>query len=103
MGTRSAIAMKTEDGIRSIYCHWDGYVDHNGRILKEFYSTDEKVKALLDLGDLSSLRQEIGEAHDFDRHYAEPNLEGWTLPGMLAWFIGTIGLIADIRRVTKRG
>ena len=70
MGTRSAIAMKTEDGIRSIYCHWDGYVDHNGRILKEFYSTDEKVKALLDLGDLSSLRQEIGEAHDFDRHYA---------------------------------
>ena len=76
MGTRSAIAMKTEDGIRSIYCHWDGYVDHNGRILKEFYSTDEKVKALLDLGDLSSLRQEIGEAHDFDRHYAEPNLEG---------------------------
>ena len=45
MGTRSAIAMKTEDGIRSIYCHWDGYVDHNGRILKEFYSTDEKVKA----------------------------------------------------------
>ena len=76
MGTRSAIAMKTEDGIRSIYCHWDGYVDHNGRILKEFYSTDDKVKALLDLGDLSSLRQEIGEAHDFDRHYAEPNLEG---------------------------
>ena len=76
MGTRSSIAMKTEDGIRAIYCHWDGYVDHNGRILKEFYSTDDKVKALLDLGDLSSLRQEIGEAHDFDRHYAEPNLEG---------------------------
>jgi len=76
MGTRSSIAMKTEDGIRAIYCHWDGYVDHNGRILKEFHSTDDKVKALLDLGDLSSLRQEIGEAHDFDRHYAEPNLEG---------------------------
>ena len=75
MGTRSAIAMKTEDGIRSIYCHWDGYVDHNGRILKEFYSTDEKVQALLDLGDLSSLRQEIGEPHTFDRHQAEPELD----------------------------
>ena len=75
MGTRSAIAMKTEDGIRSIYCHWDGYVDHNGRILKEFYSTDDKVQALLDLGDLSSLRQEIGEPHTFDRHQAEPELD----------------------------
>lgn len=75
MGTRSAIAMKTADGIRSIYCHWDGYVDHNGRILKEFYSTDDKVQALLDLGDLSSLRQEIGEPHTFDRHQAEPELD----------------------------
>lgn len=34
---------------------------------------------------------------------ADPSMVGWTLPGMLAWFIGTIGLIADIRRVTKRG
>ena len=34
---------------------------------------------------------------------ADLSMIGWTLPGMLAWFIGTIGLIADIRRVTKRG
>ena len=83
MGTRSSIAMKTEDGIRAIYCHWDGYIDHNGRILKEFYSTDEKVKALLDLGDLSSLRQEIGEQQDFDAKYKEnpelPMFENWCL------------------------
>ena len=83
MGTRSSIAMKTEDGIRAIYCHWDGYIDHNGRILKEFYSTDEKVKALLDLGDLSSLRQEIGEQQDFDAKYKEnpelPMFENWRL------------------------
>ena len=77
MGTRSAIAMKTEDGIRSIYCHWDGYVDHNGRILKEFYSTDEKVKSLLDLGDLSSLGIEVGEKQDFDNRDTQP--DGWCL------------------------
>ena len=47
MSTRSSIAVKTADGIKSIYCHWDGYVDHNGRILKEFYSTDEKVNQLM--------------------------------------------------------
>ena len=83
MGTRSSIAMKTEDGIKAIYCHWDGYVDHNGRILKEFYSDDAKVKALMDLGDLSSLRQEIGEQQDFDAKYKEnpelPMFEHWCL------------------------
>lgn len=67
MGTRSSIAIKTEDGIKAIYCHWDGYVDHNGKILKEFYNTTDKVNELIALGDLSSLRQEPGEAHDFDR------------------------------------
>ena len=83
MSTRSSIAVKTADGIKSIYCHWDGYVDHNGRILKEFYSTDEKVDALMHLGDLSSLRQEIGEQQDFDAKYAEnpelPMFENWCM------------------------
>ena len=48
MGTRSSIAIKTEDGIKAIYCHWDGYVDHNGKILKEFYNTEvSKIKSQL--------------------------------------------------------
>ena len=66
MGTRSSIAIKTEDGIKAIYCHWDGYVDHNGRILREHYDTPSKVADLIALGDLSSLRQEIGQVHSFD-------------------------------------
>jgi hypothetical protein len=32
---------------------------------------------------------------------ASPNMIAWTIPGMLAWFVGTIGLVADIRRVTS--
>ena len=66
MATRSTIAIKTEDGIKAIYCHWDGCVDHNGKILKEYYHTTDKVKALIELGDLSVLSTEIGEKHDFD-------------------------------------
>ncbi len=31
----------------------------------------------------------------------DPSMIAWTLPGMLAWFVGTIGLVADIRRVTS--
>jgi hypothetical protein len=77
MATRSSIAMKTEDGkVRAIYCHWDGYVDYNGRMLVGEYTDPAKVSALMDLGDLSSLRKDLGEKHNFDRNYEEPELEG---------------------------
>lgn len=56
MATRSRIAMEMEDGtVKSIYCHWDGYPEHNGRILMEFYSNPDKVKDLIELGRLSVL------------------------------------------------
>lgn len=76
MGTRSSIAIKTEDGIKAIYCHWDGYVDHNGKLLNEFYNTTDKVNELIALGDLSSLGSQIGQQHDFDAKYGpEPQLD----------------------------
>ena len=78
MATRSRIGIKNEDGsISSIYCHWDGYPEHNGKILKEHYTDPEKVKALMVLGDLSSLNEEIGESQDFDRR--ETHHEKWCL------------------------
>lgn len=83
MATRSTIAMKTPEGkIRAIYCHWDGYIDHNGKILIGNYTTTEKVKQLIDLGDISSLREEVGEKHSFDRNHDEPELpmtDNWCL------------------------
>lgn len=72
MATRSTIAMEQPDGrVMQIYCHWDGYLDNNGRILQEHYQDDAKVLALMMLGDISSLRTEIGMPHDFDARYAE--------------------------------
>ena len=83
MATRSTIAMKTKDGkIKAIYCHWDGYVDHNGRILSNFYTDPAKVEELINLGDLSTLGSEIGQKHPFDRNYDEPELkltEDWCM------------------------
>lgn len=75
MGTRSTIAIKTEDGIKAIYCHWDGYVDHNGRILREHYQDPTKIAELIALGDLSTLGTEIGEVHPFDKDHSEPELD----------------------------
>lgn len=56
MSTRSAIIEKLSDGtFRGIYCHFDGYVEGVGAKLVKHYTTPEQVKALIDLGDLSSL------------------------------------------------
>ena len=56
MATRSKIAIKNQDGtIDAVYCHWDGYPEHNGTILQDYYDTEQLVRELLALGDLSSL------------------------------------------------
>lgn len=67
MSTRSFIFAKLSTGqIKSVYCHSDGYPDYNGRLLNEHYTDQTKVDALLALGDLSILGEEIGEKHSFD-------------------------------------
>ena len=67
MGTRSTIALEFADGtVQQVYCHWDGYLDYNGRILQEHYTDPFKLRNLIDQGDLSSLGASIGEKHGFD-------------------------------------
>jgi hypothetical protein len=51
--------------VRAVYCHWDGYLEHNGSLLHKHYSASPKVNNLIALGDLSSLRAEIGVKHAF--------------------------------------
>ena len=78
MATRSNIAMKTKEGkIVSVYCHWDGYVANNGRILLENYADISKIEALVALGSISSLGEQIGDKQDFmDR---DTQKDEWTL------------------------
>lgn len=66
MGTRSRIGVMHGDKVKSVYCHWDGYLEHNGSILQEHYDS-AKANHLVSLGDLSSLRPEIGEKHAFSQ------------------------------------
>jgi hypothetical protein len=66
MGTRSRIGVMHGDKVKSIYCHWDGYLEHNGAILQEHYDS-AKANNLVALGDLSSLRPNIGEKHAFSQ------------------------------------
>ena len=70
MATRSRIGMEMADGsVKSIYCHWDGYVSHNGAILSEHYTDPKKVEALIELGAISSLNENVNpenEGHSFN-------------------------------------
>ena len=70
MATRSAIGVMHGYKCKAVYCHWDGYLDHNGRMLLEHYSDSAKANHLVALGDMSSLRPEVvvpeGVEHSFD-------------------------------------
>jgi len=60
MGTSSAIGIKQPNGqVQAITCHWDGYPEHVGRILHEFYNHEAKAMRLLSLGSLSSLGESM--------------------------------------------
>lgn len=77
MATRSKIAIKKIGGeIESIYCHWDGYPTHNGKILKEFYKTPDRVKELIELGNISSLGQFIKPHQEMEHTFnnSQPNV-----------------------------
>lgn len=66
MATRSAIAVAYEDRLEGIYCHWDGYLSNNGKILVEHYGR-AAARKLVELGDLSNLGAGLGVKHEFSK------------------------------------
>jgi len=72
MATRSLIGIKLGDYIKTIYCHWDGYPQHNGKLLMENYNTPTAIFDLLELGDLSSLAETPATCTAYHRDRKEP-------------------------------
>ena len=71
MGTRSRIGVQQANGkVKSIYCHWDGYPDWVGKKLVTHYNDLESAKAIIALGQLSSLHDKLtpdpDAPHDFE-------------------------------------
>ena len=78
MGTRSGIGIKNENGtVTGVYCHWDGYPSHNGRILVQYYHDESKIREMISHGDMSVLGKVPGSKTDFDAHH--PSEDGVTL------------------------
>jgi hypothetical protein len=79
MGTRSRIGVMHGTVCKSVYCHWDGYLEHNGAILQEHYDS-AKANNLVALGDLSTLREHIVVPDGVDHSFEKP------LPGITVFY-----------------
>lgn len=72
MTTTSTIAVQHHDGsITQIYCHFDGYIQYNGKILVNYYQTLELVEDLVSGGNLSSLGKRIHPVGEHSFTYPE--------------------------------
>ena len=90
MGTRSTIALEFADGtVEQVYCHWDGYLAHNGQILLKHYSNPFILRDLIDLGDISSLKPTVGTKHAFSHFGTTLDQEAYNfLYGEMTTFYG---------------
>jgi hypothetical protein len=60
MATRSNIGIVNDNGsVTGIYCHWDGYPEHNGKLLLKHYTDSERINGLMSLGSLSILAENL--------------------------------------------
>lgn len=69
MGTRSYIAIANPSGgYSAIYCHWDGYPEYMGEMLRDNYRSKGKSRALIRLGDCSSIKRNLAAVgpHSFN-------------------------------------
>ena len=66
MATRATIAKLDDNGVKAIYLHSDGYLNHAGKILDQHYQDKDKVDELLAHGDVSMLDENIGVKIDFN-------------------------------------
>ena len=65
MSTNAVIAVRTnENTVKAIYLHWDGYIEHAGKLLIKNYNSLEMAEKIVNLGDLSSLKKRLSPNKD---------------------------------------
>ena len=70
MGTRSRVAVMHGDVCKSVYCHYDGYLDYTGRILLSHYDSTA-ANALIARGDNSGVKEILEEMNFYEDREAE--------------------------------
>jgi len=75
MSTRSSITVKCKDEkFRSVYCHFDGYIEGVGHTLLKNYNSQELARKIVNLGDLSSLFESVEDSVFYGRDRKEDNV-----------------------------
>ena len=59
MSTHCGIAIKTEKGYETIYCHHDGYPDYMWPMLTENYNSEALAAKLVSFGDASYIEKKL--------------------------------------------
>jgi hypothetical protein len=70
MGTRSRVAVMHGDVCKSVYCHFDGYLDYTGRILLAHYDST-LANQLVARGDNSGVKESIDEMNFYEDRDSE--------------------------------
>ena len=75
MSTHCGIAIKTEKGYETIYCHHDGYPEYMFDMLTQNYNSEELARKLVSLGDASYIDILLEPTSDFHKFGTpEPNV-----------------------------
>jgi hypothetical protein len=61
------ISAKMRGMVYSIYCHHDGYPDHIAPLLLNNYNTQEKIEALIMLGDTSAIYETLEKCDPYTK------------------------------------
>jgi hypothetical protein len=77
MSTHSTIAVVNEDGsVSMVYCHFDGYLGHIGKVLLNHYTTYNKVANLIGEGNISSINVDTLDSETpYVRYFQEASEE----------------------------
>lgn len=75
MSTQCGIAIKTEKGYETIYCHHDGYPEYMWPMLTENYNSEELAAKLVSFGDASYIDKFLEPSSDYHKFgMPEPNV-----------------------------
>ena len=73
MGTRSRVGVMHGDVVKSVYCHYDGYLECTGQILLKYYDSP-RANELVALGDNSGVKERL-EDINFYRARGETDID----------------------------
>jgi len=87
MGTRSRVAVMHGTVCKSVYCHYDGYLQYTGRLLHAHYDS-ALANELVARGDNSGVKETLAEMN----FYGEPGEEdvSWQVAHTFEEFLGQV-------------